>query len=44
MGVTNLLTATYIFAIYSLLVILSALKELSNQPLRHVLAPSPVQP
>jgi hypothetical protein len=43
MGVTNPLTATYVFAIYSLLIVLQAPKELSNQPLSHVHAPSPVQ-
>ena len=43
MRVTNPLTAASIFAIYSLMNVSLSPKELSNQPLSPVPAPSPVQ-
>src|SRR5271156_4525974 len=43
MRVTNPLTAASIFAIYSLMSVSLSPKELSNQPLSPVPAPSPVQ-
>jgi len=43
MGVTQSTTATFTFAMHSLLAIISPIKRLSNQPLSRAAAPSPVQ-